>query len=156
MILFLKSKLIWIVLSFGALLIALFSSGLYSNMLSFSDVAKDSSQTASISTDGRPAIVKTVPDSLDQATILPTQVIELTFSQTLENLPETRWEVQPAADIKSELSDDKKTLRLIPSTPFNLGQSYTLFIRPETKLEGKKTLEEEYIYHFKTIEFKGS
>jgi hypothetical protein len=154
MIEFIKAKIIWIVVGIGILLVAIFSSGLYSSMFSSNETKSPTSSAEPVS--DKPMVVKTVPDSLDQSTILPTQTIEITFSHALENLPETRWEIQPSADIKSKLSDDRKTLILTPSTPFNLGQSYTLFIRPDTKIEGKKTLEKEYIYHFKTIEFKGA
>lgn len=150
-----KAKLMWIILALGVLLIALFSSGLYSTMLGSSTQNTSPPVTTSTPSD-EPSIVKTIPDNLDQSTILPNQTLEITFSHTLVNLPETRWEIQPSVDIRSELSDDRKTLRLIPNTPFNLGQGYTLFIRPDTKIEGKRLLEKEYIYHFKTIEFKGA
>ncbi len=151
---FIRAQLIWILVGIGALLVAVFSSGLYSNMLGESSVVQPTEQVSQ--NPEKPVIVSTVPKSLDQSTILPNQTIEIGFSHPLENVPETRWEIQPAADIRAELSDDRKTLKLIPNNPYNLGQSYTLFIRPETKIEGRKTLEKEYIYHFRTIEFKGS
>ncbi len=151
---FLKAKIIWIVLGVGVLLISLFSSGIYTNMFPSNNQA-DNSGNSIITQNDKPQVVSTIPDNLDQSTILPNQTIEIHFSQPLENLPETRWLIEPSADIKAEVINDRKTLRLTPNKPFNLGQSYTLFIKGDTKIEGKKTLEKEYQYHFKTIEFKG-
>lgn len=146
----LKKKIIWIVLGIGAVLITVFSSGLYSNTskTALSNISDGSSASGSI--------VQTNPKDLDESTILPNQTLEIYFSAPLENVPETRWSVEPQADYKAELSEDKKTLKLIPNTPLNLGQSYTLFIKAETKIEGKRMLDKEYQYHFKTIDFKGA
>ena len=145
-----KAKVIAVLVALGLLLIAVFSSGIYSNS------HEQAENTGVQQADGKPMIVQTNPKDLDQSTILPNQTLEIYFSEPLENVPETRWSVEPQADYKAELSDDRKTLKLIPNTPLNLGQSYTLFIKAETKIEGKKTLDKEYQYHFKTIDFKGA
>ncbi len=144
-----RNKIIGLVILIGSILIAIFSAGFYSNSL-------QSPREANTSQSTDPTVVKTNPKELDQSTILPNQTLEIFFSHPLENVPETRWSVEPQADYKAELSDDKKTLKLIPNSPLNLGQSYTLFIKAETKIEGKKTLDKEYQFHFKTIDFKGA
>lgn len=151
MIEFIKAKIIWIVLAIGVALIGLFSSGLYSNVLPAPIApAEKTSEKQEVQ------VVSTVPADLHDSTILPNQTIELTFSDPLVNVPETRWSISPTVDIKAELSSDKKTLRLIPNKPFGLGNGYTLQIKGETKIEGKGNLDREIIYNFKTIEFKGS
>lgn len=147
---FIKAKIIWIVLAIGALLVAIFSSGLYSQMLGSNSASDQKTQSEDVQ------IVATVPQNLNDSTILPNQTIEITFSEALVNEPETRWKITPSADIKAELSADKKTLKLIPNKPYDLGNGYTLFISGETKLESKKNLNREIIYSFKTIQFKGS
>ena len=151
---FLKEKIIWIIVGLGALLVAIFSQGLYPQMFGENKAIAPTIVEQMVSE--KPMVVGTVPVELEQSTILPTQTIEIQFSHPLVNVPETRWEIQPSADVKAELSADRKILKLIPSTPYNLGQTYTLFLRGETKIGEKQTLEKEYIYHFKTIQFKGA
>ena len=56
---------------------------------------------------------------------------------------------------KAILSDDRKTAKLVPQPSFNLGQTFTLFIKPNSRFDGKKLLNREVIYHFKTIDYKG-
>lgn len=149
---FIKAKIIWIVLGLGALLTALFASGIYSKTIP--PVNPDSTEVEQKSDEIR--VVSTVPANLHDTTILPNQTIELTFSEALVNEPETRWKITPSADIKAELSADKKTLKLIPNKPYDLGSGYTLFLSGETKFDNKKNLGREIIYSFKTIQFKGS
>ena len=150
MIELIKTKLIWIILAIGALLVAIFSSGLYSNALPSAVAPVENTDTNEI------RVVSTVPADLHDSTILPNQTIELTFSEQLVNVPETRWSISPSADIKAELSADRKTLKLIPNKPYDLGNGYTLLIKGDTKIEGKGNLDRELIYSFKTIQFKGS
>ncbi len=122
---FIKAKIIWIVIAIGVALVAIFSSGLYTRML---PTASRPAEENNAST-GDVRVVSTNPANLHDSTILPNQTIELTFSEQLVNVPETRWSISPGADIKAELSEDKKTLRLIPNTPFELGNVYTLLIK---------------------------
>lgn len=146
---FIKAKLIWIILAIGAFLLAIFANGLYSS--------SDSAVVPSVTENSNEIrVVSTVPENLHNSTILPNQTIELTFSEQLVNVPETRWSISPSADIKAELSDDRKTLKLIPNKPYDLGNGYTLLIKADTKIEGKGNLDRELIYSFKTIQFKGS
>jgi hypothetical protein len=147
---FIKEKIIWIVIAIGVALVAIFSSGLYSNSIPTAVSPTENIDTNEI------RVVSTVPANLNDSTILPNQTIELTFSEQLVNIPETRWSISPSADIKAELSDDRKTLKLIPNKPYDLGNGYTLLIKGDTKIEGKGNLDRELIYSFKTIQFKGS
>lgn len=103
----------------------------------------------------KPLILTTNPSPLEDVTILPNQIIELTFKYSLIAPSELKHKIDPPADIKIELSENKKTARIIPVKPYKLGNGYTLFIQPDTKFEGGKILKEELIYHFKTIGYRG-
>lgn len=144
-----KAKIIAIVLAIGAILIAIFRFGLGGPSV---PRPSDISQSESV------MIVSTSPADLkDKKTvvILPTQSVEVTFNHPLENLPETRITIEPKADYKVELSGDRKTVKIIPVTPFALGQGYTMFIKSETKFDGKKTLGHDEDFHFSTISYNG-
>ena len=144
-----KTKIIAIVLAIGAILIAIFKFGLGGMA---TPRPSDTSQSDSIT------VVSTNPAPLKEkkeVVVLPTQPIEVTFNQPLENIPETRITIEPKADVKVELSGDKKTLKITPNTPFALGQGYTMFIKGETKFDGKKTLGSDIDFHFATISYNG-
>lgn len=102
-----------------------------------------------------PLILTTNPSPLEEATILPTQIIELTFNYSLVAPSEVKHKIDPPADIKIELSSDKKTVKIVPVKPYKLGSGYTLFIQPDTKFEGGRLLKDQFIYHFKTISYRG-
>lgn len=102
-----------------------------------------------------PQLLSTSPSPLDQATILPIQVLEFIFNQPLVNVPEVKWTLEPKADLQATISDDRKTFKLTPQKPFTLGVLYTLTIKADTKFESKKFLDHDLQYHFKTIEYKG-
>lgn len=112
-----------------------------------------SSKTSETSTE--PRVVSTNPTNLDYAVILPTQTVEITFNLPIENEGEFKNSLEPKADYQIKLSDDRKTAKIIPLKPFTLGTDFTLFIKPDTKFDGKKTLGHDLYYHFKTIEYKG-
>lgn len=150
-ILTLKQKIIAVVAIIGAVLILIFQQGLYSKNEPSSGTEVKNEQVQN----ENPDIIATNPSPLDQSVILPTQSIELNFNYPLENIPEFKHKIEPKVDYKIELSTDRKTAKIIPTTSFGLGMTYTLFIAPETKFDGNKTLGKEIIYHFKTIEYKG-
>lgn len=153
----LKQKIIGIIAVIGTILILIFQRGFSSNPTASPDSIGASLETQSpkqIQTD-TPEIVSTNPSPLDEAVLWGMQPVEITFNMPLENLPELKYKLEPQSDIKVELSNDKKTVRFIPTKTLPLGQGYTLFISGAAKFEGQKTLGKDYTFHFKTIEYKG-
>lgn len=151
----LKHKIIGIVTIIGALLIFIFGRGLSSSTPSSQNKPVVEPTKTEAQDNKEIKVVTTVPPNLDGAVILPTQVIEITFNQPLENRGEFKNRIDPLAEYEIKLSDDRKTAKIILSKPFKLGTGYTLFIKPDTKFDGKKTLDKELIYHFNTISYKG-
>ena len=128
-----KAKIIAVIVAIGAILIAVFQFGLGGN---------GTPRPSEISQSDSPVVTATNPAAMKEkktVVVLPTQPIEITFNQPLENVPETRITIEPKADYKVELSGDKKTIKIIPVTPYSLGQGYSLFIKADTKFDGKKT-----------------
>lgn len=156
----LKRKIIWIILVIGALLILIFQRGLYSRSDLTNNTAPDAkSSVPAQSSNQEIKIISTNPDPLEEAVILPTQTIEITFNIPLENKGEFKNKIEPLlnplSDYEIKLSDDRKTAKIIPTIPFKLGTTFTLFILPASKFDGKRQLGKEIIYHFKTIEYRG-
>lgn len=148
MLTFFKNKIFWTIIILGLILITIFSIGLYPK-------SSITNQTVNEQTES-PKVISTTPSPLDEATILPTQPVSITFNMPLENLPELKYVIEPAIDLNVELSDDKKTVKFTPKENFELGQGYSLNIKSETKFEGKRTLgPEEKVFHFTTISYKG-
>lgn len=144
-----KAKIIAVVVTIGAILIAIFQFGLGGAV---------TPRPADLSTSDSITVVSTNPSQMKEkktVVVLPTQTIEISFNQPLENLPETKIVIEPKADYKVELSDDRKTLKIIPVTPYALGQGYSLFVKGETKFDGKKTLGSDVDFHFATISYNG-
>lgn len=110
--------------------------------------------TAQVQTE-HPVVVSTNPSPLDEATVLPTQTIEVTYNQPIENRGEVKYEISPETQVKVELSDDRKTIRFIPEKPFELGQGYTLIIKNGTKFDNNKRQDGDKVFHFSTIAYKG-
>lgn len=133
-----------IVAAVGLLLIYIFQQGLAGKA--------PESQNAE---EENPRIVSTSPAPLDQTVLLPTQSFEITFNLPLQNNGEFKNRIEPDLEYKVELSSDRKTARITPLKPLALGQGYTLFILPDTKFDGAKNLNQELIFHFKTISYKG-
>lgn len=149
-----KNRLIAIILAIGSILIFIFYRGFYSK----GPLANTTSNTAPAkqqTENSQPEIVSTNPNPLEEAVILPSQVVELTFNQPLENRGELKNRIEPKLDYEIKLSDDRKTAKITTHQGFALGTTYTLFIMPDSKFDGKKLLGREYIFHFKTIEYKG-
>ena len=144
-----KQKIIGVVIAIGLLLIGIFKFGLGGGA---TPRPSDVSQSDSIElTSTSPSQLKAKQD----VTILPTQALTFTFNQPLQNVPETRYTIEPKADVKLQLSDDRKTLTITPNTPYSLGQGYTLFIKGGTKFDNNKTLGSDQDFHFSTINYTG-
>ena len=103
----------------------------------------------------KPQIVSTKPSPLDENIVSAVEVIEITFNRPLENVGEFKVKMEPDIEIKAELSGDRKTAKIIPVKPYELGTTFTLRIGPETKFDGVGRWGEEKVYHFKTIKYTG-
>lgn len=103
----------------------------------------------------KPQIVSTKPDPLGDNIIGASDTIEITFNRPLENVGEFKSRIEPKIDYKVELSGDRKTAKITPAKPYQLGTTYTLFIGTETKFDGVGRWGEEKIYHFRTIKYSG-
>lgn len=102
-----------------------------------------------------PRIISTKPEPLEEAVVSANEVVEITFNRPLENSGEFKLRIDPGIDFKIELSGDRKTAKIIPVEPFELGKTYTIFIGTETKFDGVGRWGEEKIFHIKTIPYKG-
>lgn len=102
-----------------------------------------------------PQIVSTKPDPLEEAIVGANETIEITFNRPLENVGEFKVRIEPKIEYKLELSQDRKTAKIIPLKPYELGTGYTLFIGHDTKFDGVGAWGQEKIYHFKTIRYRG-
>lgn len=111
--------------------------------------------SASVSASDKPQIVSTKPDPLEETTVGPSDIIEITFNRPLENVGEFKSRMEPNIEYKVELSGDRKTARIIPTKPYQLGTTFTMFIGPESKFDGVGRWGEEKVYHFRTIKYTG-
>lgn len=102
-----------------------------------------------------PRIVSTKPDPLEEAIVSASEIIEITFNIPLENVGEFKSRIDPQVEYRVELSNDRKTAKIIPKNAFELGTTYTLFIGPDSKFDGVGEWRKEQIYHFKTIRYRG-
>lgn len=102
-----------------------------------------------------PKIVSTNPNPLDQAVISSDQQIEIVFNRPLENEGEFKIRIEPKVKYKITLSGDRKTAKIIPEDPYELGVGYTMFITGDTKFEGLGPWGEEKTFHFQTIKYRG-
>lgn len=132
----------------GAALILVSRYGLYQ-----SGTSSKTEKSLPAGQNPEPQVVSTNP--ADQGTALANQPIEITFNMPLENSGELKNRLEPKTDYKIELSTDRKTARFIPKTSWGLGSSYTVFILADTKFDGKKLFNRDFILHFKTISYQG-
>lgn len=152
----LKKKIIIIIALMGGLLILIFQQGLYSKEQPiYQEPTKSLTINNSVTPSDEPQLLSTNPAPLEEAIVFPTQVIELNFNSPLVNEPELKLKIEPKVDYKIELTNKKMTAKIIPTTPYQMGGSFTLFVLPETKFDNGKTLSKDYIYHFKTIQYRG-
>lgn len=100
-------------------------------------------------------IISTKPDPLENTFILASQVIEITFNKPLQNSGEFKIRVEPKIEYRIKLSQDRKTAKIIPVKPYELGISYTLTIGSDTKFDGIGDWGENQDFHFRTITYKG-
>src|SRR3989338_1281358 len=112
-------------------------------------------QNASQAPDSAPSIISTKPDPLDNTIISAAEIIEITFNRPLENVGEFKVKIEPNIEYKVELSGDRKTAKIIPVKPYNLGASYTLSIGPDSKFDGVGSWGKDKTYHFRTIKYTG-
>lgn len=106
-------------------------------------------------TNESPKIVSTKPDPLEEAIISANEVIEINFNRSLENEGEFKIRIEPKVEYKITLSGDRKTAKIIPEEPYELGVGYTMFITGDTKFEGLGPWGEEKTFHFQTIKYRG-
>lgn len=109
----------------------------------------------SVSEDKSPKIISTKPDPLEEAIIGANEAVEITFNRSLENIGEFKVKIEPKVELKVELSQDRKTAKIIPLKPYELGATYTLFIGPDSKFDGVGAWGQERVFHFKTIRYRG-
>lgn len=100
-------------------------------------------------------VTGTNPDPLENIIITENQIIKISFSDPLENIGEIKYKIDPKVELKVELSADRKTATLTPVKKFDLGNTYTLFITPDSKFDGGKRLSSDKVYHFRTVAFRG-
>lgn len=100
-------------------------------------------------------LLSTNPNPLHEAILLPTQTIEITFNFPIENRGEFKHTFEPDAERQINLSDDRKTVIISFPKPLELGVSYTLFIKNDTKFDGGKRLNGESVFTFHTIKYNG-
>ncbi len=117
--------------------------------------AKPQSNNSAPSQTDSPKIISTKPDPLENAIVAANDTIEITFNRPLENAGEFKVRIDPKIEFKLELSADRKTAKIMPAKPYDLGATYTLFIGPDTKFDGIGRWGEEKIYHFRTIQYRG-
>lgn len=103
----------------------------------------------------KPRIVATKPDPLEQAIVSGSQPIELIFNRGLENEGELKLRIEPPIDMKITLSQDRKTATLTPQKPYELGVTYTIFIKGDSKFTGFGEWREEKNFHFQTVRYRG-
>ncbi|MBI4038669.1 hypothetical protein HY384_01785 [Candidatus Daviesbacteria bacterium] len=118
----------------------------------------DNQTSSVVSEKDPPKIVSTKPDSLkdtEDTIVSATEVLEITFNRSIENVGEFKLRIEPKTEVKVELSGDRKTAKIIPVKPYDLGSTYTLFIGTETKFDGVGRWGQEKIFHFRTIKYTG-
>lgn len=138
-----------LILSLGA--VFLFKAKGAANRAATTPVPSPSQQKQS----DKAQIISTKPDPLENTFILASQVIEITFNKPLQNSGEFKIRVEPKIEYRIELSQDRKTAKIIPVKPYELGISYTLTIGSDTKFDGIGDWGENQDFHFRTITYKG-
>lgn len=147
--------LIILTILLGASLIFFYNKGLQKETARLKNTVANTSPIISSAENPQPKIISTKPDPLEEAVVSATEVIEITFSKPLENTGEFKHKIEPKVDYKLELSQDRKSVKIIPQKPYELGTTYTLFISPESKFDGGSRLDGEKIFHFRTIRYRG-
>ncbi|HLC88139.1 MAG TPA: Ig-like domain-containing protein [Patescibacteria group bacterium] len=153
-----RNIIIAIIVAIGLVLIAIFNFGFGGQAVPVVDNSQNKAQETAEDTGGEPRLISSTPPELFKKQPLvfaPDKVIELHFNAELENGPETKLVFDPPADVEVKLSADSKTAIITPKKPYKLGQGYTLFIKPDAKLKGGKTLGKGYDLHFNIVNYSG-
>lgn len=150
-----KQKIIVVIIATGFLLIAVFAKGLYNSSASQDRQTKGVQSTQNINPE-IPYLVSTKPEGLKEgAIVIPTEIIEITFSHQIENKGEVKSQIDPQVEYEVELGNDRKTVLLKPKRPFSTGAGFTFIIKKDTKFDGGKRLEGDVDFHFNTIPHRG-
>lgn len=144
----LKQKIIGIIVALGLILIAIFQRGLYQSESSNNPPTQEITQVKT------PRVLSTNPSPLEGAVITPTQEVEIIFNKPLVNDP-ARIIIEPSHKIRTELSSDHKTMKVIPIEPYTLGAGFTLTIKKDYGFDTGDKLPEDVIFHFRTINYSG-
>lgn len=145
-----KTNIIGIIIALGLLLLGIFFNGLYEP----NGLEQTSNQKQVQS--NNVTVVSTTPSKLDESTILPNQTLEINFSDGIEqSQKKVQLTIEPTVDYKVEVTNGNKTLKIIPNKPFGFDQAYTLKVTTDTNFEGGKKLDNDVVYRFKTIPYKG-
>lgn len=126
----------------------------YQSLDNTSSGPEEKSQEQATKSD-KPQIVTTEPDLGNIPFVAQDQIISVTFNRPVENPGEFKHLLEPKTKYRLEASQDRKTIKIIPEEPYQLGVEYTFIIKPETKFDGAMTLGEEKILHFRTIQYRG-
>lgn len=147
-----KYKKFALILGIGVVVLAIV---LFSSRQTVSKPEPKPAESPAESQNDPPKIISTKPDPLENAVVAANDTIEITFNRPLENVGEFKVRLETKKDFKVELSPDRKTAKIIPFKPYELGTTYTLFIGPDTKFDGVGAWGQEKIYHFRTIQYRG-
>lgn len=155
----LKQKIIALVITIGLILIGVFAMGIYSKngVENQPQVISEEEKKEQPTPDAnKPHLVSSNPEGLKEGVVIPAdKIIEITFSHPIENRGEVKSKMDPAIKYNIELSSDKKTVKLIPEKPYELGRGFTFYITNETKFDGGLRLDNGLDFHFQTIPYKG-
>lgn len=148
-----KNRIIVLIIAVGIALIVIFGRVLYPKPSQ--TYTQPQTQTTPTSQNEEPKIISTIPDPLNDTIIPADQVIEIAFNRSLQNVPEFKIRIEPKIDYKVELSQDRKTARIITVKPYELGTTYTLYINPDTKFDGVGNWGKDKTFQFRTIRYRG-
>lgn len=147
---FISKKVIAVLAVVGVILILVFQKGFNAPSLpAANNKPADQSQSNEVK------MLSTDPTNLEGSTILPTQVISVTFSHPIENTGEFKHRFEPEVPHTLKLSEDKKTITIAGDPSFQVGVGYTLHISNDTKFDGGKRLRDTQYVHFRTISYRG-
>ncbi len=143
------------IIAIAGIIILIFALVLTWNKFKTKPVSPSASKPTIESNSDSPRIVSTKPDPLENTIVSADQVIEITFNRPLQNKGEFKLRIEPKIGFNIELSGDRKTAKIKPLKPYELGTEYTIFIGTDTKFDGAGAWGQEKIFHFKTVTYRG-